>query len=247
MQYRRTPNSTGYSPSELLNSRQIRTKIDILLPIPAYIAQDKQAKEATRSQTQEVAYIVTNYKVGDTVYALYFGPRRDKDPRWVPAVVTKRKGTRTVLLGADMWINCNHDIHPLRTWNRVMMSRQQIKRTSEQNLQQQILSKQQLLLPFLQHLHLNCDVPHALQKEYHHFVTRLRDSASRLDVCYLDYVDCSPLHCTAVSDGSCCAAPGGDRRSSPTEDQYSGSSRKKSGELNGPEGVGEHEIDKMAF
>ncbi|ELT93912.1 hypothetical protein CAPTEDRAFT_189335 [Capitella teleta] len=98
MQYRRTPNSTGYSPSELLNSRQIRTKIDTLLSIPAYIAQGKQAKEATRSQTQEVAYVITNYKVGDTVYALYFGPRRDKDPRWVPAVVTKRKGTRTVNL-----------------------------------------------------------------------------------------------------------------------------------------------------
>ena len=96
MQYRRTPNSTGYSPSELLNSRQIRTKIDTLLPIPAYIAQGKQAKEATKSQTQEVARVVTNYKVGDAVYALYYGPRRDKDPRWVPAVVTKRKGTRTV-------------------------------------------------------------------------------------------------------------------------------------------------------
>ena len=94
MQYRRTPNSTGYSPSELLNSRQIRTKIDTLLPIPAYIAQGKQSKEASKSQA--VAHVVTNYKPGDTVYALYFGPRRDKAPRWVPAVVVKRKGTRTV-------------------------------------------------------------------------------------------------------------------------------------------------------
>ena len=32
LQFRRTPNSSGYSPSELLNSRQIRTKIDTLLP-----------------------------------------------------------------------------------------------------------------------------------------------------------------------------------------------------------------------
>jgi len=45
--YRRTPLSTGYSPSELLNVRQIRTKIDTLLPSSAHTAQGKQAKEAT--------------------------------------------------------------------------------------------------------------------------------------------------------------------------------------------------------
>lgn len=96
MQYRRTPNSTGYSPSELLNSRQIRTKIDTLLPSPAHRAQGKQAKDATKSQlSEQVAKVVRSFNVGDPVYALYFGPRRDKDPRWVPAIVTKRKGTRT--------------------------------------------------------------------------------------------------------------------------------------------------------
>ena len=97
MQYRRTPNSTGYSPSELLNSRQIRTKIDTLLPSPAHAAQGKQAREATKSQQQEmVAKVAHTFNVGDPVYALYFGPRRDKEARWVPAVVTKRKGSRTV-------------------------------------------------------------------------------------------------------------------------------------------------------
>ena len=35
MQYRRTPLASGYSPSEILNGRQIRCKIDILLPSPA--------------------------------------------------------------------------------------------------------------------------------------------------------------------------------------------------------------------
>ena len=34
------------------------------------------------------------YKVGDHVYALYYGPRRDKHPRWVPAIVRKAMGTR---------------------------------------------------------------------------------------------------------------------------------------------------------
>ena len=28
------------------------------------------------------------------VYALYYGPRRDKHPRWVPAIVRKAMGTR---------------------------------------------------------------------------------------------------------------------------------------------------------
>eukprot|EP00106_Octopus_bimaculoides_P000740 XP_014768182.1 PREDICTED: uncharacterized protein K02A2.6-like [Octopus bimaculoides] len=50
MQYRRTPTSCGFSPSELLNHRQIRTRIDSLLPSPAHIAQGKQSKEADKSQ-----------------------------------------------------------------------------------------------------------------------------------------------------------------------------------------------------
>jgi hypothetical protein len=98
MQFRRTPNSSGYSPSELLNSRQIRTKIDTLLPSPAHAAQGKQTKEASKAHREEtVAKVVRTYQVGDPVYALYFGPRRDKEGRWVPAVVTKRKGTRTII------------------------------------------------------------------------------------------------------------------------------------------------------
>ena len=39
MQYRWTPWAEGYSPSELLNGRLIRTRIDILLHSPAHTAQ----------------------------------------------------------------------------------------------------------------------------------------------------------------------------------------------------------------
>lgn len=98
MQYRRTPTSSGYSPSELLNSRQLRTRLDALLPSPAYAAQGKQAREATKSQQTEclgVAKVTRQYKVGDTVYARYCGPRCDKQPRWVPAIVKKCLGTRS--------------------------------------------------------------------------------------------------------------------------------------------------------
>jgi len=94
--YRRTPLSTGYSPSELLNGRQLRTKIDTLLPSPAHTAQGKQAKEATKSQQSErqlpITQVAVTYKVDDPCYALYFGPRRDRDPRWVPAIVVNVLG-----------------------------------------------------------------------------------------------------------------------------------------------------------
>ena len=53
--YRRSPLSTGYSPSELLNRRQIRTKIDTLLPLPAHTAQGKQTKEAGKSHSLSVS------------------------------------------------------------------------------------------------------------------------------------------------------------------------------------------------
>ena len=97
IQYRQTPLADTYSPSELVNGHQIRTKIDVLLPSPAHIAQAKQARSATRSQEQEFSNRVTPiYSVGSPCYALYCGPRREKDPRRVPAVVTKRFGTRSV-------------------------------------------------------------------------------------------------------------------------------------------------------
>jgi transposase InsO family protein len=96
IQYRRTPAGSGYSPSELLNGRQIRSKIDTLRPSPAHVAQGKQAKEATKSQIREVSKLTNVYTVGDPVYAKYYGPRRDREPRWVPAIVTKRLGSRSV-------------------------------------------------------------------------------------------------------------------------------------------------------
>ena len=101
MQYRRTPlDSGGYSPSELLNGRQIRTKLDALVPSPAHVAQGKQAKEAAKSQrdetTKTVAITTYNYAVGSPCYALYCGPRHNQEPRWIPATVVKVFGSRSV-------------------------------------------------------------------------------------------------------------------------------------------------------
>ena len=92
MQYRRTPLSHGLSPSELLNGRQIRTDIDVLLPSPAHMAQERQSKSQTKGAINQVQ---PAYKVGTPCYALYCGPRQTNTPRWVPAFITKVHGTRT--------------------------------------------------------------------------------------------------------------------------------------------------------
>ena len=87
MQYRRTPTANGYSPSELLNNRQLRAKIDTLVPSPAHMMQAK-GKSSFISNTKRVSPL----KVGDHCYALLFGNRRNKEPRWVPATIVKKKG-----------------------------------------------------------------------------------------------------------------------------------------------------------
>ena len=45
LMYRRTPTHCGYSPSELLNGRQISTKIVTLIPVPLQLPLPKKSKE----------------------------------------------------------------------------------------------------------------------------------------------------------------------------------------------------------
>ena len=100
MQYRRIPFASGLSPSELLNGRRICTKIDTLVPSIPHLLQERQSKQASKHSNAEDSEVVSkvehHYSLGDPCYALYFGPRRDRDPRWVPAIVTKVHGTRSV-------------------------------------------------------------------------------------------------------------------------------------------------------
>ena len=100
MQYRRIPFASGLSPSELLNGRRIRTKIDTLVPSIPHLLQGRQSRQASKHSNTEDSEVVSKvehqYTLGDPCYALYFGPRRDRDPRWVPAIVTKVHGTRSV-------------------------------------------------------------------------------------------------------------------------------------------------------
>ena len=100
MQYRRIPFASGLSPSELLNGRRIRTKIDTLVPSIPHLLQGRQSRQASKHSNAKDSEVVSkvkhHYSLGDPCYALYFGPRRDRDPRWVPAIVTKVHGTRSV-------------------------------------------------------------------------------------------------------------------------------------------------------
>lgn len=98
MQYRRTPDANGYSPSELLHGRRIRTKVDTLFPSPAHTAEGRQSKAVQPQQQQMVAAVACTFQEGDACYAKYYGPRRDRTLRWVPAVVTRRLGSRTFIV-----------------------------------------------------------------------------------------------------------------------------------------------------
>ena len=53
MMYRRTPTMSGFSPSELLNGRKIRTVIDILSPDPAVIMQRQQTKRLQQEMQRQ--------------------------------------------------------------------------------------------------------------------------------------------------------------------------------------------------
>ena len=99
MQYQRISLLSGYSPSKPLNGRQIRTKLVAMVLSPAHVAQGIDDRGAIKSQQKEqkvVSRFPHQYKVGAPCYTLYHGPRRDKDPRWVPAIVTKVHGWRNV-------------------------------------------------------------------------------------------------------------------------------------------------------
>ena len=101
MIYRRTPLPSGMSPCELLNERQIRTKVDVHFPSHLHIAQGMQCDSAYKSGKKSpatISKVLHEYKVGRPVYVSHHGRKIDKTPRWVPAIVSKRLGTRHLLV-----------------------------------------------------------------------------------------------------------------------------------------------------
>ena len=85
----------GYSPSGLLNLRQIHTENDILLPSPAHAVQVKQPKEVTKSQQKErvakrviitIIEILSSHGTLNPVVT---------ESKWIPAIVIKCRGPKT--------------------------------------------------------------------------------------------------------------------------------------------------------
>jgi len=64
-------------------------KLDTILPSPAHLA--KKKRKESRSYRK-----LHSYCVGTLYYALYCGPKRDRQPKWIAAVVTKVLGSRSV-------------------------------------------------------------------------------------------------------------------------------------------------------
>ena len=76
MHYRRTPLASGSSPSELLNGRQIRTKLDIIIP---------EQRQSTPCVPEKPTPARRLSKDSPCFALSYKGGRKD---RWKPAVVT---------------------------------------------------------------------------------------------------------------------------------------------------------------
>ena len=96
MHYRRTPLATGFSPSQLLNGRQIRCKIDTLLPSPAHIAQGNQLKVNNHTSNQVARTNKYKYEIGSPCYAQYFGPRgKPSSLRWFQQLSLKYMDSKT--------------------------------------------------------------------------------------------------------------------------------------------------------
>ena len=83
MQYRRTPLTTRLSPCELLLGRQIRSRVDILRPFISAPLRENPRRDSR-----------VFFSVGKPCYAKYFGPKRDRQPRWIPAVIQRILGPR---------------------------------------------------------------------------------------------------------------------------------------------------------
>ena len=111
MMFRRTSNASGFSPSQLLNGRQIRSKLDILFPNPQTSIQRQQFQQlqTERRRRSVVGKVQYQYTVGSPCYALLVGPKRSHNKRWVAATVEKVQGARNFIV----------KVHPTGpTWKR---------------------------------------------------------------------------------------------------------------------------------
>ncbi|GFR94291.1 Pol polyprotein [Elysia marginata] len=117
--YRRTALSSGLSPSEIFNGRQIRSLS--LKSFPVHLVLWRQSKAANVSELSSSSSTTTktlfDYNTGTHVYTACFAPKKNKDQRRVLAIVSKRLGTRHALVRVfpkgPVW---KRHVEQLRPW-----------------------------------------------------------------------------------------------------------------------------------
>lgn len=92
MAYRTTPQSTtGVSPSELLQGRRIRTRLDLLKPSVTERVEPRQLKQKLSHDSSARG---TSFSKGETVYVQNFGTGQ----RWMPATIQEVTGPVSFLV-----------------------------------------------------------------------------------------------------------------------------------------------------
>ena len=90
--YRTTPQSTtGVSPSELLQGRRIRTRLDLIKP---NVVERVEKRQAQQKLSHDGSSRVNTFEKGETVYAQNFGT----GSKWIPAVVQEVTGPVSFLV-----------------------------------------------------------------------------------------------------------------------------------------------------
>ena len=93
--YRSTPHSTtGRSPSSLFLGRELRTRLDLLMPNCEEHVLSKQSKQAQQHNQHAKPRC---FEVGQQIMAHNYGP----GPKWHPAVVKSRLGPVTLFVETD--------------------------------------------------------------------------------------------------------------------------------------------------
>ena len=92
LRYRSTPHSTtGVSPSTLFFGRELRTRLDLLVPDVGTRVRDKQASQKTYHDRRAKA---RSFQIGQSVWARNY---RD-GPDWVPATIVDQLGPLSYLV-----------------------------------------------------------------------------------------------------------------------------------------------------
>ena len=76
-----------------------------------------------KKSNNTISKLSRQFQVGDACYVLYFGPRENQDPRWVPAIIVKHQGTRMFNVRVVL---------PGLTWRR-FLDQLQLRYTSDED------------------------------------------------------------------------------------------------------------------